>query len=146
MAADLWIWQNASRYRQPHDWVFASPHTRGVRPFWPDITLTKVFRPAAIQTGIRKRIGWHTFRHSFSTLLVGNGDNVKVVQELMRHASVRCTLETYSQARAMEKHRAHERIVQMIRQDVEQGTAIPTMSASFPKYDRTVKGTAKTNR
>jgi hypothetical protein len=25
--------------------VFASPHTRGLRPFWPDITLAKVIRP-----------------------------------------------------------------------------------------------------
>ena len=42
----------------------------------------------------------------------------------MRHASVRCTLDIYSQARAMEKRRAHERIVQMLRQDVEQNAPI----------------------
>jgi site-specific recombinase XerD len=80
VAADLWVWQNTSQYRQPEDWVFASPHTHGLRPFWPDITLAKVIRPAAVKAGIRKRIGWHTFRHSFSTLLGGNGENVKVVQ------------------------------------------------------------------
>jgi integrase len=111
--------------------VFASPHTCGLPPFWPDITLAKVIRPAATEAGIQKRIGWHTFRHSFSTLLVGNGENVKVVQELMRHASVRCTLEIYSQARAMEKRRAPERIVQMLRQDVEQGAAIPAVEAGL---------------
>jgi integrase len=48
---------------------------------------------------IKKRIGWHTFRHSYSSLLVANGENVKVVQELMRHASSRFTLDVYSQAR-----------------------------------------------
>jgi integrase len=131
VAADLWVWQNTSHYRQPEDWVFASPHTCGLPPFWPDITLAKVIRPAATEAGIQKRIGWHTFRHSFSTLLVGNGENVKVVQELMRHASVRCTLEIYSQARAMEKRRAPERIVQMLRQDVEQGAAIPAVEAGL---------------
>jgi hypothetical protein len=51
----------------------------------------------------------------------GQWGNVKAVQELMRHGSVRRTLEIYSQARAMEKRKAHERIVQMIRQGVEQG-------------------------
>jgi integrase len=130
VAADLWVWQNTSQYRQPEDWVFASPHTHGLRPFWPDSTLAKVIRPAAGKAGIRKRIGWHTFRHSFSTLLAGNGENVKVVQELMRHASVRCTLEIYSQARAVEKRRAHERVVQMLRRDVEQDAPIPAVSAN----------------
>ena len=110
--------------------MFASPHTHGLRPFWPDSTLAKVIRPAAGKAGIRKRIGWHTFRHSFSTLLAGNGENVKVVQELMRHASVRCTLEIYSQARAVEKRRAHERVVQMLRRDVEQDAPIPAVSAN----------------
>jgi hypothetical protein len=37
------------------------------------------------------------------TILIANGENVKVVQELMRHASSRCTLEVYSQARIMAK-------------------------------------------
>jgi hypothetical protein len=35
VAADLWIWQKTSHYRQPEDCVFASPHMRGLRPFWP---------------------------------------------------------------------------------------------------------------
>jgi hypothetical protein len=47
----------------------------------------KIIQPAAQRAGIGKRIGWHTFRHSYSSLLVGIGENVKVVQELMRHAS-----------------------------------------------------------
>ena len=49
--------------------------------------LTRTIRPAAIRVGIQKRIGWQTFRHTYSTLSVSNGENVKVIQELMRHAS-----------------------------------------------------------
>jgi len=45
---------------------------------------------------------------------VANGENVKVVQELMRHASSRVTLEVYSQARNAAKRQAQERVVQMI--------------------------------
>ncbi len=114
VAADLWIWKETSTYQRPNDWVFASPHTRGQYPFWPDVLLQKIIRPAALRAGISKRIGWHTFRHTFSTLLVANGENVKVVQELMRHASSRCTLEVYSQARIAAKRQAQQRIVQMI--------------------------------
>ena len=114
VAADLWVWNETSRYRQPDDWIFASPRTQGKYPFWPDAALQKVIRPAALRAGIHKRIGWHTFRHTFSTLLIGNGENVKVVQELMRHASSRCTLEVYSQARIIAKRQAQQRVVQMI--------------------------------
>ena len=39
---------------------------------------------------------------------------MKVVQELMRHASSRCTLEVYSQARIVAKRQAQQRVVQMI--------------------------------
>jgi integrase len=92
VATDLWLWKEASAYSKPDDWIFASPHTRGRFPYWPDALLLKIIQPAALRAGIKKRIGWYTFRHSYSSLLVGNGENVKVVQELMRHASSRFTL------------------------------------------------------
>jgi integrase len=114
LAAELWTWKPNSSYAQPEDWVFASPHARGRKPYWPDIVLSHVVRPAAARAGIRKHIGWHTFRHSFSTLLIANGENVKVVQELMRHANCRCTLEIYSQARIQEKREAQRRVIEMI--------------------------------
>ena len=114
VAADLWLWKETSRYRQPADWIFASPRSQGKHPFWPDALLQKNIRPAALRAGINKKIGWHTFRHTFSTLNIGNGENVKVVQELMRHASSRCTLEVYSQARIIAKRQAQQRVVQMI--------------------------------
>ncbi|QEE31094.1 tyrosine-type recombinase/integrase [Terriglobus albidus] len=47
--------------------------------------------------GIRKLIGWHTFRRTYSTLRIANVENVKVVQELMRHANSRSTLDVHSQ-------------------------------------------------
>src|SRR4029077_179971 len=93
---------------------FASPRNQGKHPFWPDALLQKIIRPAALQARITKKIGWHTFRHTFSTILIANGENVKVVQELMRHASSRCTLEVYSQARILAKRQAQQRVVQMI--------------------------------
>ena len=46
--------------------------------------------------GIHKKIGWHTFRHSFGTLLKANGGDVKTVQELLRHANSRITLDALS--------------------------------------------------
>ncbi len=114
VAADLWMWKETTRYRQPDDWIFASPRHQGKYPFWPDALLQKIIRPAALRAGVNKKIGWHTFRHSFSTILIANGENVKVVQELMRHASSRCTLEVYSQVRIVAKRQAQQRVVEMI--------------------------------
>jgi integrase len=38
-------------------------------------------------------MSWHTFRHTFSSILKSNGEDVKVVQELLRHSTSRMTLE-----------------------------------------------------
>jgi integrase len=121
VAADLWLWKESTKYSNPNDWIFASPRVGGKQPFWPDIVLQKIIRPAAMRAGIRKRIGWHTFRHTYSTLLIANGENVKVVQELMRHASSRFTLEVYTQARIEAKRQAQQRLVQMILSEENDG-------------------------
>jgi len=114
VAADLWLWKETTRYAAPDDWVFASPRVKGKSSRRPDVVLTKVIQPAAVRAGIKKRIGWHTFRHTYSTTLIANGENVKVVQELMRHANSRFTLDVYTQARARAKREAQQRVVEMI--------------------------------
>jgi hypothetical protein len=50
----------------------------------------------ARKVGINKNIVWHTFRHSFGTILKANGEDVKTVQELLRHANSRITLDVYT--------------------------------------------------
>jgi site-specific recombinase XerD len=59
------------------DYVFASPTMRGTQPYWPDNLMKRYIRPVARKAGIHKNIGWHTFRHSFGTLLKANGEDVK---------------------------------------------------------------------
>lgn len=114
VVTELVHWRQQSKYQEADDWVFASPRMRGRYPYRPAMLLTKTVRPAAVRAGIDKRLGWHTFRHTYSTMLVANGENVKVIQELMRHASSRSTLEIYSQARSADKRAAQQRVMQMI--------------------------------
>jgi integrase len=108
-------WRERSGYRGQEDWLFASPRMRGAKPYSPDTILSKVIRPGAKRAGITKRVGWHTFRHTFATLLKANGEDVKVVQESLRHANSRITLDTYTQAVTPAKRQAQSRVVQMIR-------------------------------
>jgi hypothetical protein len=59
-------------------------------------------------------IVWHTFRHSFGTILKANGEDVKTVQELLRHANSRITLDVYTQATTTNKRAAQSRVVKMM--------------------------------
>lgn len=104
----LQAWHPVCGYSEPGDWVFASYQTFGKLPMWPDSLRTKILQPTARKVGIKKRIGWHTFRHTYSSLLAATGNDVKVVQELMRHAKISTTMEVYTQA-GMDKKRIAQR-------------------------------------
>jgi integrase len=114
LAEVLIDWRGRCLYNQDGDWVFASPKMRGRQPYTPDVILGKQIRPAAIRAGIAKRIGWHTFRHSFATLLKGNGEDVKTVQESLRHANSRVTLDMYVQGLMPVKREAQGRVVKSL--------------------------------
>lgn len=98
LADMLQDWRKHSPYPADDHWVFASPFTEGKRPYWPDAAMKNHVRPAATAAEITKTIGWHTFRHSVGSHLGQSGENVKVVQELLRHASSRITQDVYQQA------------------------------------------------
>jgi|SRR5258708_6918521 len=70
--------------------------------------------PVARKLGITKRIGWHTFRHTYSTLLRSTGAELKIMQELLRHSTIRVTLDTYTQAVTTEKRNAQEAVVALL--------------------------------
>ena len=74
----------------------------------------KYIRPAALRAGIQKRLGWHTLRHTFGTLLKANGEDVVTVQSVMRHANVSITMDRYVQAVTPAKRQAQRSIVGLL--------------------------------
>src|SRR5579875_2601451 len=76
-------------------------------------------QPAVKSLGINKRVSWHTFRRSYSTLLHANGEDVKVVQELLRHGSAKVTMDVYAQAQMSAKRKAQQKVVEMLRPENE---------------------------
>jgi integrase len=110
---DLRNWRRGTPYRTPESWVFASPQNRGKNPYWGKQLLRHHIRPVAQGLGITKRIGWHTFRRTYSTLLRATGAEFKVMQELMRHSTIRVTLDTYTQAVTSEKRAAQTAVVSL---------------------------------
>jgi len=117
MAEDLLRWRRQSPYQMDSDYVFASPTMKGKQPYWPDNLMKRYIKPVARKAGINKNIGWHTFRHSFGTLLKANGEDVKTVQELLRHANSRITLDVYTQAVNSNKRAAQSKVVRMMVSD-----------------------------
>jgi integrase len=76
--------------------------------------MRKHVQAAAKDLGIQKRIGWHTFRHSYSTLLRSIGTDIKVQQDLLRHSSARMTLDTYTQSITAAKLQAQEAVMSVL--------------------------------
>ncbi len=123
LAAHLKEWQEQTPYAGPGDWVFASTKLKGVKPRCGSIASQTYLYPAAAKAGIFdsveerneagkvlrlryvdlsgnpiKRWGWHNLRHSLATWLVSEGVDVKTVSSMLRHSSVRTTLNIYSHA------------------------------------------------
>ena len=84
-----------------------------ITPRWG--TLKKSIRPALIRAGIEgKIIGWHNFRHTLGTLLRAIGTDIKVAQDLLRHANSRTTLDIYTHAVSQQKRDANTKVVELL--------------------------------
>ncbi len=114
LSALLLDWRGRCPYNQEQDYVFASLAKDGAQPLWPSSAMSNHIRPAAKLAGILKHVRWHVFRHSFATLLKGNGEDVKTVQESLRHADSKVTLDTYTQGLMPVKREAQRKVFEMI--------------------------------
>ena len=75
-----------------HGLIFAS----GVgTPINPENLVKRSFKPLLAKAGLPK-IRFHDLRHTCATLLLGRGVHPKLVQELLGHATIAMTLDTYS--------------------------------------------------
>jgi integrase len=90
--AELQTWRTITMYASDTDWVFASGYAFGNMPIWAVSSLQRVLQPVA------KRVG----------------EDVRVVQELMRHAKINTTMEIYTHARMEKKRQAQSKVVDVL--------------------------------
>ena len=116
-----------SPYPRPEDWILASPHSNGQLPYCPGAFYRAHILPAAKTLGI-EGVGLHTFQRTYVTLLMANGEDVKTVQELLRHANSLVTMNLHAQAVTQNKRDAQSRIVTMVLDDNRLRRAQPSES------------------
>jgi integrase len=107
-------WQSQTPYQSSESWVFASPVSQGRSPYLAQQIMRHHILPVVRKLGITKRLGWHTFRHTYSTLLRSTGAELKIMQELLRHSTIRVTLDTYTQAVTTDKRNAQQAVVSLL--------------------------------
>jgi integrase/recombinase XerD len=85
-----------------HDFVFV---TKGGNPL-DRVTAWRRVKALALRAGIRTDISPHTLRHSFASHLVAGGADLRAVQEMLGHASIRTT-EVYTHLDAEQVRGVH---------------------------------------
>ena len=73
--------------RRASDWLFLA---RGGRRL-SRVTLWHIVKSYSTRAGLGKKVSTHTLRHSFATHLLEGGADLRVVQELLGHASITTT-------------------------------------------------------
>jgi integrase len=127
LAEVLLAWRRICPFNQDADYVFGSLEKKGQQPYWPTGMEDHV-RPAAKRAGITKRIGWHTLRHTFGTLVKSQGADVATTKELMRHANVSITMDRYVQAIGEQKRQAQHSVVGLLAPNGPTALTIPPAS------------------
>jgi integrase len=120
LAALLQAWRKETLYAAEEDFIFPSYRLKGKKPPCANMLVAKHLQPAARKAGIIGQVGFHTLRRTLASALVANGNDPKLVQELLRHSNVKTTLDIYAKAMTPAKLEAQGWVLrQLITEEVK---------------------------
>lgn len=111
LLARLKAWKQASQFRDADDWVFASPFKIGRLPYSYGGIRGELER-AGKAAGLG-HVTTHAFRHTYRSWLDATGAPVSVQQKMMRHASIKTTMDIYGDVVTDEMATAGKKIAQL---------------------------------
>lgn len=117
LAAHLLVWRKATVYASDGDFLFGSVRLRGERPMAANTLVEDHLRVAAQKAGVvapPRTFGFHTFRRTLASVLVKMKIDVKTVQEILRHRSLKMTLEIYAKSITEEKLQAQRMFLEQL--------------------------------
>ena len=86
--------------------------------------LDRIDLPQGMRTLAQRHPGKSVGR-TYSSILQDNGEDAKVVQELLRHSSSKMTLDVYAQALTPTKRATQRKVVAMIPEDLSVPRSVP---------------------
>ncbi|MGE5417080.1 MAG: tyrosine-type recombinase/integrase [Acidobacteriota bacterium] len=95
--------------------VFAWPDGRMVDPQYLSKHFKSLLQKLEKENPEYKDITFHSLRHSYASLLLEAGEDMRVIQELMGHASLSTTANTYGHVKEKLKKRAVERLSSVLK-------------------------------
>lgn len=103
---------DAARAEHPQGPLFPSRRRPGARR-----DIRKAILRAARAAGIDRNVHPHLFRHSFASILVNAGENLRTIQELLGHSEL-ATTQIYTHVAALTKRRATEALAATVATEI----------------------------
>lgn len=92
--------------------IYAFASTRGTYT-WPR-NFRRKYDEVLLKAGIQ-HIKLHSLRHTFATRLLEEGEDIRVIQELLRHANIKTTANIYSHVTPKTKKKAANKMDNLLR-------------------------------
>ena len=73
--------------------LFPSPRTGG---YWSPDAVSRINRKLLVKAGIEEHVRFHDLRHTFATMALSSGVDVKTLSSMLGHFSAGFTLDTYT--------------------------------------------------
>lgn len=108
----------------PYDLIFCNKEGN---PLDPDHLVSREFLPTLSMAGLR-RIRFHDLRHSYASLLIAQGENVKFIQSQLGHTSIQTTMDRYGHLLPVDHSLVGARVDKLVFGDVLSNVCLTNLS------------------